>query len=302
MQKRSTGFITRCASLDDRTKLRVLLVMLGAKPATFARLKITPKNLHDKHRFEDALKQAGLVFEVSAAKGFEQISRIKDGHIRWSTSGTWYGYDIFCDENHRARFHEYATLSFKEKHAQADKLAGTLYGYPSCCIKSFVKEEDTHYLAKNYSYFSYFDERAKKAQAFPLITHTACSMRCKHSRTQNTRFRALLRKHAAKWFERFSKKKVTRTKLVVDNQADIYLDSDQSVWLQKDGHQYQCISLQKIDQHFVAISHLQRQSLEIGTVFDAEVTIQYDYPSVRLLKITGFLPDVRHERDFAKSH
>ena len=299
-KERFVDFVQDCAGFDERARLRLLLVGLGYKPATYVRLKITPRNLEDKHHFERHLREVGLLCEVSEAKGFEEMTGVAKGVVTWKMMGTWYGYDIFSTKKEQDAFREYRVLAAKGS-VRADAVAGALYGYPKCCMKEYVREQDVKFLRKNFSYYEYFRSREVKAHGFALVLHTPCSAQCAKTRELNGYYARVLQAHAPKWFVRFCAKKVFDLKLLVESHADIYADEDgeESVWLEKDGHEYQCISVQKMGDHFVALTYLQRESLERGTIFSARVVVQHAYPAVVKKAVVGFWKDVHHERRFS---
>jgi len=102
-------FIEKSPALDNTSKLKLILFVAGAKPSTYVRLRIE-KNLHDRHKFEELLKANNVIFDVSRAKGFEEIARVRGNTAVWKMRGTWYGYDLFSNKKYNARFLKYVML------------------------------------------------------------------------------------------------------------------------------------------------------------------------------------------------
>ena len=76
-------FAEKTESLDNSSKLRLLLFLSKAKPNTYIRLKITPKNLEDKQHFEKHNKELMIPYSIRRPKSFEEKERIKGNKIKW---------------------------------------------------------------------------------------------------------------------------------------------------------------------------------------------------------------------------
>ena len=120
-------FVQSAKGLDNQSKIKLILLAAGAKPATFAPLKINPNNLGEKAHLEKHLQACNFIFGVGKPKAYEEITHIKGNAIIWRIKGSWYGHDVFANKKYFMLFHKYVSLLKKQKHAQADLLAGKLY-------------------------------------------------------------------------------------------------------------------------------------------------------------------------------
>ncbi len=286
-------FIEDSTAFDNNSKLKATLFTAGVKPNTFVHLRIK-KNLHDKHEFERLLKLNKIIFEVSRAKGFEEISSIKGNTAVWKMMGTWYGYDLFRSKKDKANFGKYVSFVKKLQHDKADKLAGTIYGYPDCCIQNFIDEHDAKKLAKKYSYYQYYKKLHDADVAFPFISHTPCSPKCKRTAVLNKKYANAIKKSVPQFYKQYSKKRTYKAPVIVD------LESDIGVWKKKDGYDYSLITKKPIERKYYMISWLTKPKFKRGTILDASITIQYDYALVKLKKKIGEIKNFYHKRHFTQ--
>src|SRR5574341_2357420 len=112
-------FAETAECFDANSRLKLILFITGVKPSTFIHTRIY-KNLHDRHEFESLLRKHKIIFEVSRAKGFEEITGIRGNAVVWNLKGTWYGYDLFRNKKEKAKFSKYISLVKQQKHSQAD--------------------------------------------------------------------------------------------------------------------------------------------------------------------------------------
>jgi len=287
-------FIENSKAFDNNSKLKAILFASEEKPNTFAHTRITD-NLHDKHEFEKLLKLNKIVFDASNAKGFEEITGIKDNAVIWKMAGIWYGYDLFRNSKEKKRFDKYVSLIKKQKHAEADKLAGAIYGYPSCCVKKFIEEHDPNVLSKKYTYYNYYKRLHNSDKAFPFISHMPCSPSCKKTAALNKKYAAAINKWAPKFYKAYSKKRSYSVPVIVDLEADIAPG-----WRNKDGHEYAIVTKEPIEGRYYEISWLSKPAFKRGTLLEAGITIQYDYADVKIKKKLGQLKNFHHERKFSR--
>jgi len=282
-------FVENSSGFDNSNKLRLLLLLAGVKPSAYVQLRIT-NNLHDKHDFEELLKEKGIIFEASKAKGFEEIVKV-DSAAHWKLKGTWYGYDLFSTKPYAERFLEYVQLLKSKKHELADMMAGIIYGYPKCCIEKFVKQHQKI----NKSYYQHFKELNDMDKAFPFICHTPCSLKCKATKKLNNLYKNTVKKVSPKFFKEYSKKSTHRVPVVVDIENDI-----PGMWKKKDGHDYIYVTKAPINGKYLIISWLTKAVFKRGDVLDADVTVQYDFASLKIRKSIGHIKNFHHERHFTK--
>ena len=297
-KKELIKFIETAKCFDNTAKLKLILFASGIKPATFAALKINPKNLDDKYYFEKHLQNAGIVYDVSRARSYEEIDKIKGNKILWKIKGTWYGYDLFKNESQQTLFKKYISLAGKN-HKNADLLGGKIYGYPKCCTKMYANNHSPEYVAKNYSYFEFYKNLNNVDRAFPFLVHTACSTKCSAGRKLNLKYSELLRKITPKFFAEFSKKKIFYSDLIIDSESDIFKDTvfeTRPVWLEKEGHEYSLLSLQKISGHHYFFTNLTKKWYAKGTVIRAKISMQYDYADIELEKAKDYIKDMHHQK------
>ncbi|MEK6858056.1 MAG: hypothetical protein AABX39_05710 [Nanoarchaeota archaeon] len=297
-KKELIHFIETAKGFDNSAKLKLILFSAGVKPVTYVSLKINPKNLEEKYNFEKHLQNAGIFYEVSRARSYEEIDKISGNKIFWKIKGTWYGYDIFKNESQRKLFKKYVVLAGKN-HKQADILGGKVYGYPKCCTKMYSNNHSPEYVADKYSYFDFYKRLNDIDRAFPFLVHTSCSTKCASSRKLNSKYAQLLRRIAPKFYSEFSKRKIFTADLVVDSESDIFKDTifeTRPVWLEKDGHEYTLLCLKKIDGHHYFFTNLTRNWYAKGAVLEAKVSMQYDYADIEIKKVKGYLKDMQHKR------
>lgn len=297
-QKDLIKFVETAKGFDNKAKLKLILFSAGAKPATFVSLKINPKNLDEKYHFEKHLQNAGIVYEVSRARSYEEIDKISENKILWKIKGTWYGYDIFKNESQKNIFKRYVSLTGKS-HSKADALGGKVYGYPKCCTKMYSNNHSPEYVAKYYSCFDFYKRLNEADRTFPFLVHTACSKKCYSSRKLNIKYQKLLKTISPKFYSDFSKRKIFAADLLVDSESDIFKDSvfeTRPVWLEKDGHEYTLLCLKKIEGKHYFFTHLTRKWYVKGAVLEAKISMQYDYADIEIKKVKGYLKDVEHRR------
>ncbi|MBW3018686.1 hypothetical protein KY329_00680 [Candidatus Woesearchaeota archaeon] len=290
-------FIEKSAAFDNDARLKLLLVVSGVKPATFVPLRITPRNLDDKYHFEKHLKEAGFKFTVTKPRSFEEISKIKKNLIYWRMKGIWYGFDIFRNDKVYADFKRYKKLSKAGRYKQADVIGGKIYGYPSCCVKEFIRERDPKFIAKKYTYGQYFKRLQDIETKYPFIVHTPCN-KCKASENLNNKYRAAIKKIAPKFYRQFTKKQKLIMPIIINFENDLMLKGT-SIWPEKKMHNYTAISKKPIDKKYYLISFLTKNHYVEGDVVKAELTMQYNWISVREIKRTGYIRHLAHERKFS---
>jgi hypothetical protein len=290
-------FAEKASGLDDSSRLKLILVACGAKPATFFPLKINPANLDEKRHLEKHLRAAGLVFSAGKARGYEEITGVRGNAVKWGMNGIWYGYDVFKDKKHRQLFNKYVTLVKHQQHKKADHTSGALYDYPQCCIEHYVKEHNAEFLRKKYTHYSYYQHLHDLERAFPLVMHTACSTRCAKTRKLNSAYAAALRKHAPKFWKRHSSATKHAVDVVVDAESDLLRDGT-PVFPAKDGHEYTLITLKPLNGHHYLVAHLTKKLVERGTVLPARITRRYGYADVALGKPKRVIKGLHHERHF----
>ncbi len=286
-------FIETSKAFDNNSKLKAILFVSGVKPNTYIHLRITD-NVDDKHEFERLLKLNKIVFNVSRPKGFEEISSIQKNAAVWKMKGIWHGYDLFRNKQAKKNFERYVSLVKKQKHDTADKLAGKIYGYPACCIKKFISEHDPKVLSKKYTYYQYYKQMHDSDNAFPFISHTPCSPKCKKSVSLNKKYSAAAKKLAPQFYKQYTKKRTYSTPVIVD------IDNDLGVWKKKNGHDYVLITKKPIEGKYYEISWLAKPAFKRGTVLDANITLHCDYATVVVKKKIGELKNFHHERKFTK--
>jgi len=303
-RKELIHFAQTAAGLDDKEKIKLILFAAGVKPATFFTLKINPKNIQDKAHTELHLQACKTIFSAGRPRAYEEITEVKDNAVRWRIKGSWYGYDIFKDKGSAMLFKRYLTLVRSQKHEQADRVAGRLYGYPRCCVERYIKEHNPAFLREKYTNYSYYQHLHKIERAFPLVMHTACSERCNATRNLNARYAATLKKHAPKFWKQFSVSKRYKTDVVVDSESELTEDfayrisSTNLVFPAKDGHEYALITLKPIEKRHYLLSYLGKKAIVRGTVFPASVTIKYNIADTRLGRPKQIINDLHHERHF----
>lgn len=297
-EKELIYFIENAKCFDNTAKLKLILFSAGMKPATFVALKINSKNLDEKYLFEKHLQNSGIVYEVSKARSYEEIDKISRNKVLWKMKGTWYGYDIFKNESQRKLFKKYVALAGKN-HKKADFLGGKIYGYPTCCTKMYSNNHSPEYVAKHYSYFEFYKRLNDIDRAFPFLVHTACSAKCSSSKKLNAKYSRLLKNTSPKFFAEFSNKKSFTANLVVDSESDIFKDSifeTRPVWLEKDGHEYTLLCLQKINGNYYFFTYLTKKWYAKGAVLEGKVTMQYDYADIEIKKANKYIKNLEHRR------
>jgi len=281
-RKQLVYFIESSECFDNIAKPRLILTALGVKPGCYCALKITPKNLDDKFHFEAHLKRAGLFFKHSPAKSFEEISEIRGNAVMWSLKGAWYGYDIFNSRDLMNKFRKYADLSMKNKHAEADRLAGLIYGYPACCIKQYVRDHKNNEFKLTYDALKKAQDLDKK---FPFVSNNACSLKCRKTSALNKKYETALKTYAKHFYRQYSAPLAVKTDLIVEgiNALD-------------KGNEYALLSVSKINGHHMILSYISREKYEQGAVLGGIATIKYDYADIKIKKVKKMLEGLHHIR------
>lgn len=282
-------FVQKAECFDNNDRLKILLFLAGVKPSTFIHLRATSKNLHDKHEFEDLLKKNKIIFDVSRAKGFEEITAVRGNAAVWQLRGTWYGYDLFRDKTFKAKFTRYVALVRQQKHGQADRLAGIIYGYPACCIDAFIKQHKTAVP----SYYAYYKKLQDSDRKFPFIAHTPCLPTCKSTAMLNKIYEGRIKKLAPDFYKKYAKRRTYGTKLIVDTENQLKAKK-------KDGHYYIVVTQKPIEKHYYLFNVLTKQKYAKGTILDATITLQYDYAIINVKESAGKIQGFHHERKFTK--
>ncbi len=303
-QQELIHFAQSAQGLDDHAKLKLILFAAGAKPATFITLKINPKNLDEKEHLERYLRACKIPFSVGRPRAYEEIVGITGNAVRWKIKGSWYGYDVFKDKRSQRLFTKYVGLLKRQRHAEADRVSGMLYDYPRCCVTHYIKEHSLAFLQKNYTHYTYYKHLHDIERAFPLVMHTACSVRCVASKKMNSAYAAALKKHAPQFWKRFSAIKKHKIDVIVDAESELTRDvvygirDLRSVFPVMDGHEYILITLKPINTHHYLASHLTKQRLERGTIFPAHITMQFLTADIKLGRPKRIIKNLHHERHF----
>lgn len=289
-------FAESAKGFDVLQKLKLILFTVGVKPNTYVVLKISPKNLEEKAHFESHLKQLGIIFEVGKPKSYEEITEVKSNIVKWEIKGTWYGYDLFSNKKSQQLFHKYKLLLRQQKHAEADELAGKLYGYPHCCTEEYSKEHDTDYLKQKYTYCKFYERMHAQDKKFPFIFHYICNKNCKRTIALNKKYSAAIKRHAPNLWNNFSAEQTSTADLIVDSESDVFDDNAKSIWQNKDCHDYSLVSAEPIHGNYYLLSYLAKSLIPRGTIAKAKIKIKYNYADVELLSFIDFVGDLHHER------
>ncbi|MBN1645221.1 hypothetical protein JW851_04275 [Candidatus Woesearchaeota archaeon] len=293
-------FIEKRDCFEPADKLKLILFAARTKPSTFVSLKITPRNIGDKFHFERHLKDHNIFFNVDKPKSFEEISKIKNNKIVWSLKGTWYGYDLFKDKQHQRLFKRYLSFVKRQKKDDADIAAGKVYGYPACCIKQYIKENDLDWLKNNFSYYSYYKRLHDSERKFPFIAHTPCSTKCDISRKLNIKYKNIIKKRAPKFFKEFSKKKYFRTDFIVEGENNLMVGiNNRPLWVKQDAHEYTVIANKPYNKHFYLLSYLTKEKeYAKGSLLSGSAEMQYNYADIKINKLKKVIPNLVHIRKF----
>lgn len=293
-------FVEKSACFEPVDKLKLVLFASGAKPATFVALKIMPENIGDKFHFERHLKENKIMFSVDRPKSFEEIAKINGNRIIWSLKGTWFGYDLFKDRRHKKMFRQYVSLVRRHKKEKADIVAGKLYGYPACCIRQYLKENNPLWVKDKYSYYEYYKKKHGAERKFPFVVHTPCSVKCRASKILNEKYRQAVKKYAPAFYKEFSKKKVFSTDFIVEGENNFLVSADgQLLWDEKDGHEYNLITAKPYNRHYYMMAYLSRDIAYVkGSVLRGSVAMQYNYADIKINKLKKVIRNIIHVRKF----
>lgn len=291
-------FIEKCSCFEDFDKLKLILFASGAKPSSFAPLKITPLNLGDKFHFEKHLREKGLLFSADSPKSFEEISAIKENKIIWSIKGAWYGYDLFKSRRYKEVFGEYIHHLRKQNHEKADVSAGVLYGYPTCCINNFIKEHDLEFVKNKYAYYAYYKKIQDARRKFPFVFHTPCSPNCRETSRLNAFYRSVVKKYAPAFYREFAEKKSFNAEFIVESENNIKKPDGSDLWIARDAHDYTLITKSPISRHYYLIPFLTKEAYARGSVLSGKITMQFGQAEVKIKKFKKIIPNLMHIRKF----
>jgi len=282
---------------DDYERLKLILFASDVKPSTYVVLKIAMNNLTEKYRFEERLRDLGVVFVESRMRAYEEIDRISKNKVIWKIKGVWIGYDLFHDRKGLKMFKKYVTYVGKQKHKRADLSGGNLYGYPECCIKSYIQEQDLDYLKSKYSYEDYYKRLHDVERKMPFIMHTPCSADCKKSARLNEKYMAAVKKYAPHFYRKFSMKKTYNTDLIVDVPSDILKDGE-SIWPVKTAFEYSVIASKRFEGHNYIYTYFTKKFYDFGAVLNADVTMSHNYADIKVNKVKKEIKNLMHIRKF----
>lgn len=282
---------------DDTERLKLVLFASGVKHATYVVLKIDTDNLTEKFHFEERLNALGVVFVESRMRAYEEIDRIAGNKVYWKIKGVWIGYDLFRGRKELGLFREYVSGLQKQRRRNADRIAGRLYGYPVCCIKEYIRQQDPDYIKDNFSYYEYYRQLQDCERKFPFIAHTPCSASCKNAAKLNARYRSAVRKYSPNFYRKFSSRKVYSADLIVDAPSDMLKDG-KSIWPVKSAFEYSVISMKPYEKHYYIYTYLSRKFYDQGAVLGAKVAMQYRYADIRINKVKREIKNLMHIRKF----
>ncbi len=289
-------FASLSKGLDIREKIKLILFAAGTKPNTYIILKINPESLEEKYEFEKILKNNNITFKESRAKSYEEIKEIKGNKIIWELTGTWIGYDLFKDEKSLNLFKHYIDLLTRFKHKKADKIAGTLYHYPSCCIKQFAKEHDYNYVGSKFTYYQYYKKIHDSERKFPWVFHQPHALTCETTAKLNKLHEKVVKEHKPQVWEEYNKKHVHKTDFIVSGASDIIVDGV-SIWPEKDGYEYELITKKPFNGKYYLVAYLTKKEYAPGQILEGEVTFQHHYADVTIKKEKKkILEGIYHER------
>ena len=282
-------------ALTSRNKLKLILLAGGIKRAAAIMLRISPKNLGEKYRFEEHLKKAGLLYIAGKARGFEEINTVKESTVYWKASGVWILYELFCDANALAEFQKYKKL-LKQNTTHADVLAAELYGYPTCCAREYSRQRDMKYIARNFSYKEYYTELHAAEQEFPFVFHAPCKRTCSASKKLNEEYARAAATLAPRFFASFTKKETYITEVVVDGESDMLGTNAKTIWPYRTAHEYTLITRKKLDKNHYLLPYLTNTTILSGAVFNAKVIVKHDAAQIKLGTYVKQLQPVVHKR------
>ncbi|MBW3000156.1 hypothetical protein KY339_05785 [Candidatus Woesearchaeota archaeon] len=293
LRQRIYDFAHMSEGLSLKDKIKLVLFVSGKKPNTYIILKINPKNLGEKYKLDSLLKQNKIIFKASKPKSYEEIEKISRNKIKWKIKGLWYGYDLFKDKKSQRDFEKYR----KSLSKNSALIAGRLYGYPLCCIKSYIKETPD-YIKKNYTYYQYYKKLHDVDKKFPFISHTACSTKCKAVERLDKLYSRTVKKLAPKLWKEYTRKDTFPAELIVDAESDIVVGG-KSIWPEKNGHDYGLILSKKHNKKHYIYTYLTKKSYERGTVLAGKVTQRHDYVNIKVEKARRKkIKGLHHERKF----
>ena len=291
-------FAESARGFDVLHKLKLVLFAVGVKPNAYIVLKVNSKNLEEKAHFENHLLKNNVLFKVGKPKSFEEIVQVKDNVVKWEMCGVWYGYDLFRDKASVKLFQQYKSLLRLQKHAEADKIAGRLYGYPFCCVEEYWKEHDVEYLRSKFDYCSFYERSRMLDKRFPFVFHYACSKNCSASAKLNKKHSFAIKKHASKLWGEFSEKKTFTADVLVDAESDVFDDNAKSLWPMRDCHEYSLVSAHSVDGHFYLFTVLVKSLIPRGSIAFARISLRHNFADVELLCLKDFVGEVQHYRKF----
>ncbi|MEM4366486.1 MAG: DUF483 domain-containing protein, partial [Candidatus Woesearchaeota archaeon] len=270
----------------------------GIKPATYIILKVGTKNLSDKYTFESLLDEQGIVYSKSRPKGYEEIRSVSGNVVKWALAGVWIGYDLFNTIREQKMFKKYVSFIRRGMSKKGDLIAGKIYGYPSCCVKNFIKE-DAEFLAKNYTYFDYFKKLHDMNKAFGYVAHTPCSVRCSKTAALDKSYERAVRSNLPKFYSWYNSKKKHSTELIIDLELDIKRPglAGQTIWPVRDGHDYRLVSRAPFNGKYYITHLLTRDSYVRGAIISADLEMQRNHTEIKIKKVLPkVLDDFHHER------
>ncbi len=298
-KKELMHYLQSCKGFDVKDAINLVLVARGAKNACFVPLKISTKNLDDKHHFEKHLNKSRFEYNVSRARGYEQIDAIKGNRIKWNFKGIWFGYDVFISKKYKKMFGKHMNLVKKHNMMEADKVGGDMYNYPKCCIKNFILERNPEFIKKKYTCYKFYKKLHDLDRKFPFIFHTPCSLNCRQTKKLNEKYKQTIKKSAPKLFEIYSKTKKSITPVIFDSESDIYGDKmaeKKSIWPKKDGHEYSIITKKPIENHHFILAYLSKKTFGKGDCHNSTITVKYDYADIDLKNKLKSIKGLHHER------
>ena len=292
------NFVESARGFDISHKLKLVLFIAGSKPNAYVVLKIAPENLGEKAHFERHLSMINILFRVSRPKSYEEIVQVRNGIVRWQICGVWYGYDLLWTKNSQKLFGKYRQFLRLQKHSSADRIAGKLYGYPSCCVEEYSSEHNLGYLKSKYDYCSFYRSLRLLGKKFPFIFHYACSQDCRATIMLNKKYSGVIKKYSLRIWREFSCKKIVFADVLVDAESDVLDDNGRSLWPVRNCHEYSLVSLHPVEGHFFLFSVLAKSIIPRGTAASVRIVLRHNFADVRILRLKGFAGRSQHHRKF----
>ncbi|MBI4440530.1 hypothetical protein HY639_00015 [Candidatus Woesearchaeota archaeon] len=277
--KQLLDFAILARGLSPKDKVKLVLFALRLKPAASIYLRISPENLDEAYAFEHALRMSKIVYCRGREKSYEEVRKIAGNKVVWGLAGLWIDYDLFHTLEQRKKFLEYKRLwEYQRDEKRRNRIAGELYGYPSCCIATYGKKPRNPY--------AFYKQLHAIDATFPLLPYMPCKLTCPKSIALSKTFAQAIKKASPSFWDHLQEVETYKTEVIIDSRN---MES-------KQGYDYVVLATTPFRGKYWFYTVLSQKKYAVGTVLTATIRHHPTYADVRLGAEKRKIKNFYHER------